>query len=69
MFDLWLCWPRWVRAGLAASVLVYPAYLLSRGIIWPWGLAAGGTLLALSLPGTLAPPPDRVSRWRPPSEP
>ena len=63
MFDLWFGLPRWVRALAGLVVLAYPAYLLFRGIVWPWGLAAGGCLLVLALPKPLGPPP---SRSRPP---
>lgn len=65
MFDVWIGWPRWVRAAIALAVLVYPAYLLFIGVIWPWGWAAGGTLLVLALPRPLGPRPTRESRWYP----
>lgn len=59
MFDLWIGWPRWARAGIALAILVYPTCLLIQGVIWPWGWAIGGTLLVLAFPRPLGPRPTR----------
>ncbi len=67
-FEDWVGLPRWLRAGIALGVLAYPAYLLTQGVIWPWGLAAGGVLLVLSIPRPLGPRSKRPSPWNRPRE-
>lgn len=57
--DAWLQLPRWIRAVIALSILAPSVYLLIDGWFWGWGWAIGGSLLVLSLPRPLGPPPSR----------
>ena len=58
-FDWWLGTPRWLRAAIALSVLGYSGYLLSIGVLWPWGWCLGGFLLLVSFPRRWNPPKPR----------
>lgn len=58
-FDWWVELPRWLRGGLALTVLAVTGYFYTQGVVWPWGWGIGGLLLLVSFPAPMKPRPRR----------